>query len=166
MILRSRSVVNRLIVPIATPFVTWISSLYREDPHDRAVVVGAVERFWSRILRFRSESELLVLIAVAGVVEQLLTAGILWVALAGTGTTVLLLPIVAIVPLPQFASVVPIPGSLGTYDVLLSGALVLMTTAPATATAAAVLLMRTVSLPFGLTSGGMAVAFLRGWRPL
>lgn len=73
--------------------------------------------------------------------------------------------VVALVPFPQAASVVPVPGSIGAYDVLLSGALVVATGAPVAATAAAVLVVRTVSLPFGLSAGGLSVAFLRGWRP-
>jgi uncharacterized membrane protein YbhN (UPF0104 family) len=108
---------------------------------------------------------LLALVGLGGVFEQLLTAGALWVALAGTGTPVAVLPIVALIPLPQAASVVPVPASIGAYDVLLSGALVVVTGAPAPAAAAAVLVVRTVSLPFGLSAGGLSVAFLRGWSP-
>ncbi|WP_208023511.1 hypothetical protein [Halorussus pelagicus] len=47
----------------------------------------------------------------------------------------------------------------------LGGAVAVVTGAPAAATAAAVLVVRTVSIPFGLSVGGLSVAFLRGWRP-
>ena len=53
----------------------------------------------------------------------------------------------------------------GAYDVLLGGALALVTGAPADGTAAAVVLFRTVALTFALSAGGLSVAFLRGWRP-
>ncbi|SFR63573.1 lysylphosphatidylglycerol synthase domain-containing protein [Halogeometricum limi] len=160
-----RSQVSRGAVLALTPVVRWLSSLYRDDPYDERVVEAAVERFWSRILRFRDRPGLLALVAVGGVAEQLLVAAALWVALAGTGTTVSLLPIVAIVPLPQASSIVPIPGSLGTYDVLLGGALAVVTDASPASTAAAVVVVRTITLPFGLSVGGLCVAFLRGWRP-
>lgn len=161
----SRSVISRVIVTFVTPLVYWISSLYRKNPHDKSVVAAAVDRFWTRILRFRAAPKLVSLIAVGGILEQVLVAVALWTALAGTGTTVALVPIVVIIPLPQIASVVPIPASLGAYDVLLSGALVLMTGAPSAATAAAVFLFRTMGLPFALGAGELSVAFLRGWRP-
>ena len=154
-IIRSRSIVSLVIVALATPVVYWLSSLYREVPYDRSMVTAAVDRFWTRVLRFRTEPWLLVLIALGGVIAQVLIAVALWTALAGTGTAVVLLPIVAIVPLPQVASVIPIPGSLGAYDVLLSGALVLVTGAAPAATVAAVFLLRTISLPFGLAAGGL-----------
>jgi uncharacterized membrane protein YbhN (UPF0104 family) len=161
----SRSVLSRVLVVAFTPVVALVSSLYREEPHGRTVVAAAVDRFWDRIVQFRTAPELLALVALGGVVEQLLTAAALWVALTGTGTAVALLPIVVVIPLPQVASVVPVPGSLGAYDILLGGALVVMTGAPSAAAAAAVLVVRSVSLPFGLSVGGLCVAFLRGWRP-
>lgn len=164
-VLRFRVAVSRLVVVLLTPVVRWVSSLYRDDPHDRDVVESAVERFWTRVLVFRDRPGLVALVAVGGVVEQVLTATALWAALAGTGTTAALLPIVAVVPLPQASSVVPIPGSLGAYDVVLGGALTLVTGASPAAAAAAVLVVRTVSLPFGLSVGGLSAAFLRGWRP-
>jgi uncharacterized membrane protein YbhN (UPF0104 family) len=164
-ILRFRAGLSKPLVVALTPVVAFVSGLYREEPHDRSVVEAAVDRFWGRIVRFRESPELLLLIAVGGVAEQVLTAAALWVALAGTGTTVAFLPILAIVPLPQIASVVPIPGSLGAKDVLLSGALTLTTGAASAATLAAVLVVRTVSIPFGVSAGGLCVAFLRGWRP-
>jgi uncharacterized membrane protein YbhN (UPF0104 family) len=165
LLLRFRAGLSKPLVAGLTPVVSLVSGLYREEPHDRSVVERAVDRFWTRIVRFRESPALLLLIAVGGVAEQFLTAAALWVALAGTGTTVAFLPILAIVPLPQVASVVPIPGSLGAKDVLLSGALTLTTGAASAATLAAVLVVRTVSIPFGVSAGGLCVAFLRGWRP-
>ena len=73
---------------------------------------------------------LLALIAVGGIIEQVLTATALWIALAGSTNAVVFVPILVIISLPRVASVIPIPGSLGTYDVLLSGALALVTGAP------------------------------------
>ncbi|QIB74371.1 UPF0104 family protein [Halogeometricum borinquense] len=164
-LLRFRVAASRGIVVAVTPIVAWVSSLYRDDPYDRAVVEAAVERFWSRVLLFRDRPGLVALIAFGGVIEQVFVAAALWTALAGTGATVGLLPIIAIVPLPQASSIVPIPGSLGTYDVFLGGALAVVTGAAPASTAAAVLVVRTVTLPFGLSVGGLSVAFLRGWRP-
>jgi uncharacterized membrane protein YbhN (UPF0104 family) len=108
---------------------------------------------------------LIALIVAGGLLEQFLTASALWIALSGTGTGVALVVVVALVPLPQAASVVPIPGSLGAYDLLLAGALVATTGAPAAGAAAAVLVVRTFGLGVSLAGGGVAVAFLRGWRP-
>jgi uncharacterized membrane protein YbhN (UPF0104 family) len=152
-------------VAALTPVVTWISGLYREEPHDRPVVERAFERFWARVGYFREAPGLIALVALGGVAEQLLVAAALWTALAGTGSATVLLPLVVVVPLPQVASVVPIPGSLGAYDVLLGGAVVLVTGVPAAAATAAVLVVRTVSVPFAVLAGGLAAAFLRGWRP-
>jgi uncharacterized membrane protein YbhN (UPF0104 family) len=73
--------------------------------------------------------------------------------------------VAAVVPLPQAASVVPVPGSVGTYDVLLGGALALTTGAPVAGAAAAVLIVRTFEFAVWLGGGGLATAFLRGWRP-
>lgn len=165
LVVRSREQLSTVLVALLGPVVRLISSLYRETPHDRSAVERALDRFWSRVVQFRDAPRLLALVGLGGVFEQLLTAGALWVALAGTGTPVALLPIVALIPLPQAASVVPVPASIGAYDVLLSGALVVVTGAPAPAAAAAVLVVRTVSLPFGLSAGGLSVAFLRGWSP-
>ncbi|MFC7080405.1 lysylphosphatidylglycerol synthase domain-containing protein [Halorussus caseinilyticus] len=162
---RSRDRISGVLVALLGPVVARLSSLYRETPHDRSVVASALDRFWSRVVRFRDEPELVALVGLGGVLEQLLTAAALWVALAGTGTPVGLLPIVALIPLPQVASVVPVPASVGAYDVLLGGALAVVTGAPAPATAAAVVVVRTVSIPFGLSAGGLSAAFLRGWRP-
>ena len=164
LLLALRSSLSRGIVALVAPVVSRVSALYREEPYDRSVVASAVERFWARILRFREAPELLALIAFGGVLEQLLTATALWVALSGTGTAVALLPIVVVIPLPQAASVVPVPASLGAYDLVLAGALVLATGAGNAGAAAAVLVVRTASIPFGLGAGGVCVAFLRGWR--
>lgn len=153
------------LVAVLAPLVRRVSGLYREAPHDHGTVRRAVERFWERVVRFRDRPGLLALIAAAGVAEQTLTAAALWVALEGTGAAVALLPLVVVVPLPQAASVVPIPGSLGAYEVLAGGAVVLATGVPGGAAVAAVLLVRTVSLPLAATVGGLSVATLRGWRP-
>ena len=61
-LVRLRGYVSSALVVVLTPVVRWISSLYREDPHDRSVVVAAVERFWTRILDFRGAPRLLVLV--------------------------------------------------------------------------------------------------------
>ncbi|WP_121743510.1 lysylphosphatidylglycerol synthase domain-containing protein [Natronorubrum halophilum] len=164
-VLASRSYVSHGIVAVFAPIVTRVSGLYREQPYDRSVVVAAVNRYWERVVGFRETPELVLLIALGGVLEQVLTGAALWVALTGVGVDAAFLPILVIVPLPQIASVVPIPGSLGAYDVLLGGALVLVTGAAATAATAAVLVVRTVTLPFGAIAGGICVAYLRGWRP-
>lgn len=165
LILFSRNQLSQGIVMVCAPVITWVSGLYREQPHDRSVVAAAVDRYWERVVEFREKPSLIALIVLGGVIEQVLTAAALWVALAGVGTTVAFLPILVIVPLPQVASVVPTPGSIGAYDLLLGGALVLVTGAAATAATAAVLVVRTVSLPFGALAGGLCTAYLRGWRP-
>lgn len=41
------------------PVVTRVSGLYRSEPHDRSVVVGAVDRFWRRVLGFGGSPSLL-----------------------------------------------------------------------------------------------------------
>jgi len=159
--LRSRAAAERALVALLAPL---LARLPRRSL-DRAGTAAAVERFLDRLFLFRSAPRLVALVAAAGVAEQALAAAALWVALAGTGTTVPVLPLVALMPLPQAASVVPIPASLGAYDGLLSGGLVLAVGVPAAAATAAVLVVRTVSLPFWLAAGGVSVAFLRGWRP-
>jgi uncharacterized membrane protein YbhN (UPF0104 family) len=85
------------------------------------------------------------------------------VLLSDLGVAVALAPIVVVVPLPQAATVVPVPASLGTYDVLLGGALALTTGAPAAVAAAAVVVFRGLTLLFGLATGGFCAALLRGW---
>ena len=164
-IVLARDTIARVAIAAIAPVVAAISGLYRSDPHGRDAVVDAVARFRVRVAAFRDTPGLIALIAVGGLLEQLLTAGALWVALSGTDTSVALVAIVALVPLPQAASVVPVPGSLGAYDLLLAGALVATTGAPAANAAAAVLVVRTFGLGVSLAGGGVAVAFLRGWRP-
>ena len=164
-VVTAREPLTRALVLVLTPVVALVSSFYREEPHDRSVVERAFERFWDKVFHFRGAPKLLALVALGGMAEQILLAAALWTALAGTGTSAVLLPLVVVVPLPQVASVVPIPGSVGAYDVLLSGAVALVTGAPVAAATAAVLVVRTVSIPFAVTAGGLAAAFLRGWRP-
>jgi uncharacterized membrane protein YbhN (UPF0104 family) len=165
LLLRSRTRLSGVLVAVLTPVVVRVSGLYRDRPYGRATVADAVGRYWQRIVAFRETPGLLALVAGGGLLEQALTATALWVALAGVGVDPALLPIVVVVPLPQVASVVPIPGSLGAYDLLLGGALVAVTGAPGAAATAAVLLVRTLTLPFGAVVGGLCVASLRGWRP-
>ncbi len=160
----ARDWVARAVVFALTPVVAAVSGLYRSEPHGRNAVVDAVARFRTRVAAFRDTPGLIALIALGGLLEQLLTAGALWVAFSGTGTAVALVAVVALVPLPQAASVVPIPGSLGAYDLLLAGALVAMTGAPAASAAAAVLIVRTFGLGVSLAGGGVAVALLRARR--
>lgn len=164
-ILASRRQISTGVVAVATPILSRLSGLFRDQPCGRAVVAASVRRYWERIVEFRSSAGLLSLIVVGGLLEQVLTAAALWVALAGVGEPVTLLPILVVVPLPQVASVVPIPGSLGAYDLLLGGALVLVTGATAGPATAGVVVVRTVALPFGALAGGVCVASLRGWRP-
>lgn len=161
----ARDWLSTAVVLVVTPVAAVVSRLYRDEPHSRASIADAVSRFQARIGAFRSTPELLAVVALGGLLEQLLTAGALWVALAGTGTGVAFVALVALVPLPQAASVVPIPGSLGAYDVLLAGALVAITDAGGADAAAAVLVVRTFGLLVSVGGGGLAVAFLRGWRP-
>lgn len=165
LILRSRTRLSTGLVVVLTPVVTWLSSLYRDQPYDRAFVATAVDQYWQRIVDFRETPRLLLLIAVGGLLEQFLTATALWVALSGVGVDSVFLPILIVIPLPQVASVIPIPGSLGAYDVLLGGALVVVTGVPTAVATAAVLLFRTLSLPFSALAGGLCVGCLRGWRP-
>jgi uncharacterized membrane protein YbhN (UPF0104 family) len=165
LLLVARERTTRVLIAVLSPVLAGITGLYRETPLGRDAVTAAFDRFWARALSFREAPGLVGLIAVGGIAEQLLTAAALWVALAGTGSVVPLVPVAAIVPLPQAASVVPIPGSVGAYDLLLGGALVLMTGVPAAGAAAAVLVVRTLTFAVSLTGGGIATAFLRGWRP-
>ncbi|MHB9288913.1 lysylphosphatidylglycerol synthase domain-containing protein [Halobacteriales archaeon Cl-PHB] len=160
-----QSLLTRVALVGLTPVLAWVSQFYRAEPHDRASVGAALDRFWHRVAQFRSRPALLGLIVLGGVVEQVLTAVTLWYLLAAVGSPVSLLPILVVVPLPQAATVVPIPASLGTYDLLLGGALVLAAGAPAAAAATAVLVFRTATILFSVGAGGLSVAFLRGWRP-
>jgi len=165
MILGTRTHLSAGLVGVLTPVVKWISGLYRDNPYDRVFVETAVDQYWQRIVDFRETPRLLLLIAVGGLLEQLLTATALWVALTGLGVDSVFLPILVVIPLPQVASAVPIPGSLGAYDLLLGGALVVVTGVPSAVATAAVLLFRTLSLPFSALAGGICVGYLRGWRP-
>lgn len=160
-----RSVLTRSIVVGLTPVLSRASRYYRAEPHDRESVGAALERFWHRVAQFRSRPTLLALIVLGGAVEQVVTAVALWHLLTVVGSPVGILPILVVVPLPQAASVVPIPASLGTYDLLLSGALVLAAGASTAAAATAVLAFRTATILFSVGAGGLSVAFLRGWRP-
>jgi uncharacterized membrane protein YbhN (UPF0104 family) len=161
-----RHQLSRGLVALLSPVVVRVSGLWRDEPLDRAAVESAVGRYRMRIALFRDRPDLVGLIALGGLLEQVLTATALWVALSGAGAPVAWLPIVVVIPLPQAASVVPVPASLGAYDLLLAGALTLVTGAPGAAAAAAVLVLRTATIPFGLGAGGLCVAFLRGWRPV
>jgi uncharacterized membrane protein YbhN (UPF0104 family) len=165
LLLVARGALSELLVAVLTPVVAVLTRLFGLSGQSRERVAEGVERFWSRVLAFRETPELLVLIAAGGLLEQVLTAAALYVALAGTGTTVALVPIVAIVPLPQAASVLPVPASIGAYDLLLAGALVVMTGTPAADATAAVLVVRTFGVGVSLAGGGVATGFLRGWRP-
>jgi uncharacterized membrane protein YbhN (UPF0104 family) len=161
-----RHQLERGLVAVLAPVVVRVSGLLRAEPYDRATVAAAVARYRERVGLFRDRPDLVGLIALGGLLEQVLTATALWVALSGAGAPVAWLPIVVVIPLPQAASIVPVPASLGAYDLLLAGALTLVTGAAAAAAAAAVLVLRTAAIPFGLGAGGLCVAFLRGWRPV
>lgn len=142
------------------PIVARFVGVETGTTYGAALAVRAVAKY------VKSGAQLLVATLVGLVVPfDGAAARALTLTLAGTGVGVALLPVLAVVPLPRMASVVPEPGSLGASDVLLGEALVLATGAPEAVAAAAVVPFRTVSLPFGLASGGLAVEFLRGWRP-
>jgi len=159
-LVRSHEQVSPGLVAVLAPVLSRLPRLSR----DRDEVKRAVDRFVSRALLFRSAPRLVALIAIGGLLEQL-SAAALYVALAGTGTPVGLLPLLALVPFPQAATILPAPGSFGAYDGAMSGGLVLAASVPAAAALAAVLVVRTITFPFALVAGGIAVAFLRGWRP-
>jgi len=161
---RARRWLSGLSVRLLAPSAALGARLLGRSPPSRGAVAAAVEQFWSRALVFGRRPRLLAAIATGGVAEQLLTATTLWVAL-GADPTVSLFAIVAVVPLTQAATVVPVPGSLGAYDLLLAGALVAVLAVPTVAATAAVLVVRGITLPFALLTGGVAVAFLRGWQP-
>ncbi|RNJ26148.1 lysylphosphatidylglycerol synthase domain-containing protein [Halosegnis longus] len=161
----ARDLLARVAVAALTPVAAALSGLFGTEQYGRERVAAAVNRFRTRAAAFRDAPGLVALIAVGGLLEQCLTASALWVALSGTGSGVALVAVIALIPLPQAASVVPIPGSVGAYDLLLAGALVATTGVPAASAAAGVLVVRTFELVVSLAGGGIAVAFLRARRP-
>jgi uncharacterized membrane protein YbhN (UPF0104 family) len=154
-----------LSVPILASVAAAVSTVVPGVAVDRDRVAAAVDRFRTRVAEFGDRPTLVILIVIGGLLEQLLVAVALWTLLAAFGTPVPLLPILVVVPLPQAATVVPVPASLGAYDLLLGGALVVTTGVASVTAATAVLLFRTASLSFGLSAGGLCTALLRGWRP-
>lgn len=160
-LLRHHALAGRALVAALAPVLARVPRV----GCDREATARAVERFGSRALLFRSAPGLVALIAVGGLLEQVLSAAALYVALGAVGVPVPALPLLALVPFPQAASLVPVPGSVGAYDGAMSGGLVLVAGVPAAAALAAVLVVRTVSVPFALAAGGVSAAFLRGWRP-
>ncbi|MFB6256643.1 MAG: lysylphosphatidylglycerol synthase domain-containing protein [Haloplanus sp.] len=155
----------RLSVVALTPLAAAVSAVAPAVTVDRERVTAAVDRFRARVAEFGGRPVLVALIVLGGIVEQFLVAVALWTLLTALGAPVAILPILVVVPLPQAATVVPVPASLGAYDLLLGGAIVVATGAPGVAVATAVLLFRTASLSFGLAAGGLCAALLRGWRP-
>ena len=162
---RARATLSRVAVAVLAPTLARGAELLGRDPPTRTTVTAALDRFWGRALVFGDRPRLLAVIAVGGVAEQLLAASTLWVALVAADVTAPLSAVAAVVPLTRAASVVPVPGSLGAYDLLLVGALVAVVAVPTAPATAAVLVVRAAALPFALVAGGVAVAFLRGWRP-
>ncbi|MDZ7745631.1 MAG: lysylphosphatidylglycerol synthase domain-containing protein [Halobacteriales archaeon] len=160
----ARDLLARAVVVALTPVIAALSSLVQSEPYGRERVEAAVTRFRTRAAEFRDAPGLIALIAAGGLLEQCLTASALWAALAATEPGVALVAIVALIPLPQAASVVPIPGSIGAYDLLLAGALVATTGVSAVSASAAVLVVRTLELGVSLGGGGVAVTFLRARR--
>jgi uncharacterized membrane protein YbhN (UPF0104 family) len=155
----------RLSVVALTPAAAVVSAVVPPITVDRERVTAAVDRFRRRVAEFGDRPSLVALIVLGGLVEQFLVAVTLWTLLTALGTPVAFLPILVVVPLPQAATVVPVPASLGAYDLLLGGALVVTTGVASVTAATAVLLFRTASLSFGLSVGGLCAALLRGWRP-
>lgn len=160
----ARDLLARLVVAALTPVAAALSGFFGTESYGRDRVAAAVDRFRTRAAAFRDAPGLVALIAAGGLLEQCLTASALWIALSATEPGVALVAIIALMPLPQAASVVPIPGSIGAYDLLLAGALVATTGVPAASAAAAVLVVRTFELGVSLGCGGGAVAFLRARR--
>jgi len=160
----ARDLLARVVVSALTPVVAALSGLLGTEQYGRERVSTAVARFRGRAAAFRDAPGLVALIAAGGLLEQCLTASALWVALSAAEPGVALITIVALIPLPQAASVVPIPGSIGAYDLLLVGALVATTGVPAASATAGVLVVRTFELGVSLGCGGSAVAFLRARR--
>ncbi len=106
---------------------------------------------------------LVVLIGIGGLLEQCLTATALYVALAGIGEPVSLAVLVVLVPFPQVAAVVPVPAGIGAHETLMAGAVSLVAGVAIVPATAAVLVLRTLSIPFGLSVGGLSAALLPGW---
>jgi uncharacterized membrane protein YbhN (UPF0104 family) len=154
---------SQLLVTVVTVVVRVIRGLVPWFDADDAVVENAVGRFRRRIGEFRTAPLLVGLIAVGGILEQTVVATALWLLLSELGVATAFVPILMIVPLPQVGTVVPIPASLGSYDVLLGGALVLTTGVSGPVAASAVLVFRGLTLLFGLAAGGFCAAQLRGW---
>ena len=124
-----------------------------------------LSRFEGRARALSRAPRLVVLIGIGGLLEQCLTATALYVALAGIGEPVSLAVLVVLVPFPQIAAVVPVPAGIGAHETLMAGAISVVagvTIVPATA---AVLIVRTLSIPFGLSVGGISAALLPGWSP-
>jgi uncharacterized membrane protein YbhN (UPF0104 family) len=157
------TLLSRVAISVLTPITRMIRRLIPSVDPDEAGVGDAVRRFRRRIGEFRTAPLLVGLIAVGGVLEQTIVASALWLLLSDLGVVVGFVPILLIVPLPQVGTVVPIPASLGSYDILLAGALVLTTGASGSVAASAVLLFRGLTLVFGLAAGGFCAAQLRGW---
>lgn len=157
------TVCSRFLVAVLTPVVRVIRGLVPSLDADEAVVRNAVERFRRRIAEFRTAPLLVGVIAVGGILEQTVVAVALWLLLSDLGAVTAFVPILIIVPLPQVGTVVPVPASLGSYDVLLGGALVLTTGASGPVAASAILLFRGLTIGFGLAAGGFCAAQLRGW---
>lgn len=157
------NLLQRALIAVLEPLVGVTSRLVPGVDPDEGFVREAVERFGTRVGEFRDAPGLVALIVAGGVLEQVVVSVALWVLLTDLGSAVALAPILVVVPLPQAATVVPIPASLGTYDVLLGGALVLTTGVPGATAAAAVVVFRGLSLLFGLGTGGVCAALLRGW---
>ena len=157
------NLLQRALIAVLEPIAGVVTAIVPGVDPDDGFVREAVGRFATRIAEFRDAPGLVALIVAGGVLEQAVVSVALWVLLTDLGATVALAPIFVVVPLPQAATVVPIPASLGTYDVLLGGALVLTTGVAGATAAAAVVVFRGLSLLFGLSAGGFCAALLRGW---
>lgn len=154
---------SQVLVAVITTIVRVIRGIVPWFDADKGVVQKSVGRFQRRIGEFRTAPLLVGLIAVGGILEQILVATALWLLLSELGVATAFVPILMIVPLPQVGTVVPIPASLGSYDILLGGALAFTTGVSGPVAASAVLVFRGLTLLFGLTAGGFCAAQLRGW---
>lgn len=153
------------LVAILTPVVNRLSLLYRENPYDKNVVTGAVDRYWERVMCFRQSPQLIFIIAIGGILEQVLTAAAIGVTLITITGNIAPLYLIFLIPFPQVARIFPIPGSLGAYDLLLVGVIVFLTSTSETPATAAVLMVRTFMLLFGASVGGLCVSTIKGWKP-